>query len=535
MVRPLKVEISAPPGQVAETKVTVRNMLTTPQDAVVQTALLGQTPEGVWTTVTPGSPQDTPQMRSCLPWMTVSASTLKLGPLGDQTFSLHLTVPPAARGSYGAGLLVRAASPMPGKGGFQIVIQFLIPILVSVQGPPALERVDVVDAQLLDSSPDGKVPGAHVTVALRNTGQTVVRLGGDVHVFYQQGDKWMPFAVVPVDDRSMLPGIQMVFVTDLKRLLPGGTYRLESTVTGNGRRMAATTGTVTLKGNPGATLAAADVPLDFAAETVVQAPPGGTSSSALIVKNPSPEEVQVTVTVEHHPDARASGGAVTVAGADDASSWLEVTPATFTLRAGAERTLRVLAQVPETPEPPANSYALVQLAEQHTDGQNASQSRGLLVVRNPLIQETAAAQAGGVLLAQADVNKYSVTAQLANTGNVDWKPAGQVRVFSAASLGMDVLATALETEAKAVLPACSCVLSGLLDFSAVKAGDYVLHVSMDYGTHELTRELPLRVETDEKGNRTVSVINPVAPAAGQARPEETASGTRAETAQSNQG
>jgi hypothetical protein len=333
-----------------------------------------------------------------------------------------------------------------------------------------------------------------------------------MRISLQQGDRWTPVAEVPVPNRNLLPGIEVEFVTDLQRRLPGGTYRLEGNVTGGGRRLAALEQTVTLAGGPATAPVAVDVPLKFAPQTVVKVSPGGTSSATVTIGNPSAESLEVTVALARPGVLSGANLPASTAGPQDASGWLEVTPATFTLRAFAQQNLRVLATVPAAQAPVANSYAVLRVAARHTDGESASESQGLLIVRDPRLAAKAAAEAVSLELNHQEGNKYSVTARFVNTGNVEWAPTCQARV--APAVGPDVASTPLETESKVVLPTATCIFSGVLDFSSVKAGAYVLHATLTYAQQDLARELPLQVEIDANGNRTVSVIgSEAAPAA----------------------
>jgi thioesterase domain-containing protein len=531
-VDPMRVDLFAPPGTVAEAAVAVRNALTVPQNAEVEPVMLGQSREGVFQALAPDSTEDTSPLRSCLPWLKVDSPLLKLGPLGFGRVALRLQVPRGARGSYSAGLLVRSQTASAGPGGLGIVIQFLIPVIVNVQGPVAQERVELVSATLRESEPEargpqgqtpgGQTPTTEFVLTLRNSGETFVRLGGAVRVLLQQGERWVPVAEIPAPDRGLLPGIEAEYVSDLKRRLPGGTYRLEGYVTGGGRRVAVVAQTVELQGESATAPLAVDVPLDFAAQTVLEVSPGGTRSASVTMRNPSTDSVEVTTSLHRPVALRGANLPASTEGPTDASGWLEVTPAAFTLRAGGQMNLRITATVPETQAPVANSYAVLRLTAQHEGGQSASESQGLLIIHDPHLESKSAAEAISLALNHQEGNMYAVTARFVNTGNVQWKPT--CRAWVAPAVGAEVAAAALETESTTVLPTGACVCSGVLDFSSVKAGAYLLQALMTYDKQEMGRELPLKVEVDEKGNRVVSVISSEAVSTETIAPKETTNG-----------
>lgn len=68
------------------------------------------------------------------------------------------------------------------------------------------------------------------------------------------------------------------------------------------------------------------------------------------------------------------------------------------------------------------------------------------------------------------------------------------------------MSAGLETTTPLLLPLGTGTYSGVLDFSEMEAGDYVLVARLSYSGQESTQQLPIRVSVAEDGRRSVSVV-----------------------------
>ena len=184
--------------------------------------------------------------------------------------------------------------------------------------------------------------------------------------------------------------------------------------------------------------------------------------------------------------------------------WTEVNPQTFTIRGGGQRNIRITVKFPHMENAQPNYYADLHLQATYPDGQSAGAMKAMIWVQNAKAESEPQAQAMSLNLAQQEEDKYSVTAQFGNVGNVHFTPAATATV--ATGIGSIVVRAELETTARIVLPLGTPQFSGVLDFSKVEPGDYLLTAAMQYGAEQqATKALPIKV-TVENGRKIVTIV-----------------------------
>ena len=186
--------------------------------------------------------------------------------------------------------------------------------------------------------------------------------------------------------------------------------------------------------------------------------------------------------------------------------WTEVNPQAFTIRGGGQRNIRITVKFPHIENAQPNYYADLHLQATYPDGQSAGATKAMIWVQNPKAESEPQAQAMSLNLAQQEEDKYSVTAQFGNVGNVHFTPTATATVATA--IGSVVARAELETTARIVLPLGTPQFSGVLDFSKVEPGDYLLTAAMQYGEEQqATKALPIKVTVEEE-RKIVTVIEP---------------------------
>lgn len=504
MVKPMRVEVQARAGASATVDIEVRNSLAAQQTVLAERINLWQDPNGSWAPMTEEEAQEQPDLRSCLEWLSLDSESLDLRQYGSRAFQMTIDVPRSARGTYSAALLVRSEEPER-QGGVAVVIQFLIPITVEVEGSSARERVTFNDVELAQSdAEEGAREPAQLVARLSNDGETLVRVGGELRLLADQGGTVRPVATVPLRTRSLLPGVEVALDGSVGRRLPSGTYRLEGRLTGNGRRLGTVTREVEFEGDPEATLLA-DLPLEIDELATLELVPGSTRSGSVTVKNPSTETSQVEARVFQHPATRGVGNDEMDGSELDASDWITAMPDSFPLRGDTERAVRLLVRAPELENPLPNYYALLKLESSYADGQDAGGGESLLWLRNEAVESRLEAEDLSLQLTDDEPGTYAVTARFVNSGTIHWK--GSCRAELRVSATETALETGLETTTPLLLPLGTGTWSGVLDFSEVEAGDYVLVVALSYSGEEETQELPVTVTVGEDGTRIVEVAD----------------------------
>ncbi|MGM0493950.1 MAG: hypothetical protein ACQER1_13490, partial [Armatimonadota bacterium] len=318
-----------------------------------------------------------------------------------------------------------------------------------------------------------------------------------------QGNGWRPVATVPLRTRSMLPGVELALEGSVGRRLPSGTYKVEGRLHANGRRLGTVTREVEFEGDPEATLLA-DMPLEVDELAALELVPGSTRSGSVTVKNPSTETSQVEARVLQHPATRGVGNEELDGSELDASEWITVMPDSFPLRGDTERALRLLVRAPKLEKPLPNYYALLRLESSYEDGQDAGGGESLLWLRNEAVESRLEAEGLSLQLTDDEPGKYAVTARFVNSGTIHWsgRCSAEVRVSATEA----ALSANLETTTPVLLPLGTGTWSGVLDFSDVEAGEYVLNVALSYSGEEEAQQLQIEVTVGEDGTRVVEVV-----------------------------
>lgn len=509
MVKPMKMEFQLRPGETIEKVLELRNTGADKTRTIdLKLMELTQSKTGAWCLIEPGSDVDTSNLSSCLKWIELSANSVEVKPLEMAPVKVKLTVPRRTHGFYAAALIAQTRPPKPKTGRIGVVIRFLIPVLVGIQGRPPRQKIELTNAdmQFLEQS-EKRATTSLVSINIVNKGETYSRLKGNINVMRRAGEHWQRVASAEFGDIGIIPGVTLNLTKDLQRRLPSGKYKLQATLAVDGRRMRPLVKEIDFVGDPTVTEAAADTPLILEPSTLsIRAIPGSVRTTVIKVQNPSEEVVNISAGVEV-PKSLQGVSLDKLKGEDlTCAEWVEVVPQNFTLRPGGRRIIRVMARLPKNLEMHANYYAALGLRAVYADGQSAGETRSLVCVQNAKMEARPVAQAVKVSLAAEEGSKYIVRARFANVGNIHFTPRCKATVEKAD--GTPVLETALSGQTEVMLPLGTGDFSGILDFSRVEAGVYRLTALIDYGREAkpVSKILPVRVSVEE-GQKVVTAIS----------------------------
>jgi hypothetical protein len=510
MVKPMKMELTARPGQTVESVLELRNAGGDEAKTLeLKLVELSQGPEGGWQIIEAGTPNETPSDFSCLKWIKLSAETVNVDPMKMAPVTVTVKTPAGARGFYLAGLIAQIKAK-PAEKGVTVVIRFMIPILVEIEGRPERQKIDLNDVGMTfrKESPDSP-PTALASLGVENSGKTYSRIKGSVKVMFSSNGRWKPVSTVEIRELGILPGSKLNLAADLQRRLPSGKYKLSGTLYVDGRRGKPLEKEIDFEGDPTVTRLAVDTPLTIdPLETLIAGAPGSSRTATIKVENASDDEV--TVEAACLTPALLRGVAMGDLKGDDLScaSWVEVIPAKFTLRAGAKQNIRVVAKMPKDDNPQANYYGTISLKATYPDGQNAGQGDATVCVGNKGVEAKPAAQVAKMTLAAAESGKYVLQARFANSGNVHFKPKCKAVVVT--GQGQTVTETELAGEEGIMLPLESREFSGIVDFGKIEPGAYALKAVLEFAPGQgAAEQLPIRV-TVEDGQKVVTIITPEA-------------------------
>ncbi|MFW6155454.1 MAG: hypothetical protein ACOC95_09575 [Planctomycetota bacterium] len=505
MVKPMRMEFAIRPGQTAETVLELRNTGTDRRRVLdLRLSEITQSPEGAWRVV--DETDDTDTVVSCRDWLNLSTQSVTVDPAESAPVDVQVTAPRDAWGVYFAAIIAEARPPAD-TGGIRVVVRFLIPVIVDIQGRPVRQQVgiDDVDMSFREAIADRRATTL-ATLEVANEGRTYSRIRGDVRVEIRRGQRWRPVARSEFRERGIIPGVTLSLEEDLQRRLPSGQYRLRGQLYVDGRRLRPLEKEIDFEGDPDVDTLAIDTALMLEPPRLeLDAAPGATRTALLRVENPGEDALEIRARAAM-PDTLRGVAMGELRGDElSAAEWVQIRPAEFTL--GGERTqnVRVIGRIPREGIDHARYYADLLLDAQYPDGQSAGVTRSRVVVSNARIEAKPAASAGRPALSEGDEpGQYFVRTEFSNTGNVEIDPRAEAELLGAG--GRSVAAAALSGAEGEILPLGARRFAGTLDFSEVEPGGYVLRVRLlDGNTPLVTGRAPLRVE-QEQGRAVVTVV-----------------------------
>lgn len=512
MVKPVRLEIAPRLGRTVDMQVSVRNTTNSAHTVLVSAGELAQSEEAGWVPLEAVKDKvDATRLRSCLAWMSFSPATLEVPPLENRPVTVRVKVPFGVHGTFSACLNIRTKAPEPEPGKIAIVVQFVIPLIVNVQGPPARENIGLMDVGLQYTegshelgATERKQASTEVYLQVNNEGETYARLGGKVGLMYETRGRWRLLANIPVRECSSIPGFAIKIAGDVKRRLPSGRYKILASLLINGRMKGRLEKEVDFEGDPSLTTIAADVTLDISPEEIaINGVPGRRQMTALSVRNVSDETVEVACAVVM--PAKLRGVAMGSLTGEDFScaQWVQMSPPSVTLRANQRRSFKIDVAIPREQVTQPNYYATLIVRARYPDGQSAGETEKMIWVQNRNVPSEAKAEPIRAAIASQEEDKYAVTAQFGNVGNIDFTPKASATLATA--VGAVVTRLELETDAGRVLPLGTPNFSGVIDMAKVEAGPYLLTCTMEYADKTVSLTLALLVE-DVEGRKVVTVL-----------------------------
>ncbi|MGB3086841.1 MAG: hypothetical protein WBC53_03800 [Phycisphaerae bacterium] len=511
MVKPMKMEFAPRAGQTVEKILELRNTGADEARTLdLRLVELTQTKEGSWQIIEPGSEIDASKLAiiqesSCLKWVKLSAESVNIEPLEMAPVTVTVRVPPRARGFYCAGLIARTRPPR-GARGIAIVIQFLVPLVVEIQGRPVRQKIELADLGMEFREKSEQKPATTlVSMDIANQGRTYSRLKAGVKVMRFWEDHWRSVTAAPIKEVGILPGVNLNLETDIERCLPSGKYKLIGTLYVDGRRIRPLEKEIEFVGDPTVTRVAVDTALVLEPpELSISGAPGSTRTSVIKVENASDDAVNIEAASGVPPVLRGVAFGDLKGEELTCAPWIEVSPAKFTLRAGGRQNIRVIAQMPEADTMHANYYGLLTLRATYPGGQGAGETTTLVCVENKKVEAEPAAQGMALTLAAEEPSKYIVQAKFANTGNVHFTPKCRASLLT--GIGAAVAETVLSGEEGLMLPLETRDFSGVLDFTNVEAGTYLLKAVLDYAEGQAAvKQIPIRISLEED-NKVVTIV-----------------------------
>ena len=522
MVKPMTIELYPRAGQTVERRLELRNT-TADHDITlsVKAMLLSQGEEGAWQVFPPEEAGDFPEAdpTSCMPWLRLSEDTVRVPALTVETVHVRFAVPRGAQGFYGAALIVQSVpnpdrEPVRGVATVDLVIRFLIPVLVQVQGPFARKRVELLDTdmQLVEAPasnfsdrPKKARTSTKALLTVGNSGQTLARVGGRMTIFRQSGDHWARVTEAKFRERRMIAGARFAMGQDIYRALPSGKYRLDAVLTIDGRAQLPVRKEIDFAGDPDVSTVAADVPFTVEPSLIeVRGLPGAVRNAVITLRNPAEEAIEITCAVGQ-PKTLQSVALGDIKGDDfSGHGWITVKPEQFSLRGGTERKIRVNVAYPREGTEKPCYYAALDITAAYPDGQNAGTAEALVTALNQKQEPTPVLQGTAMSLAREEGDRYALVASFGNIGDIHVDPSCAGRLTDPTTI-KTVKRFELSRESGPLLPLSTARFNGLVDFAGVDPGTYIIEAVAEFAGQTEVQTLPIRV-ADKAGHKLVEVI-----------------------------
>lgn len=264
VVQPMKLVVPVPPGRRVPVEVQLENTTRdTIQSVDMRLADITQDANGVWQAIEPDAQVTSgpngaeivnvgtdvapnlvdiskSRQRSCQSWLRLMQTKVEIRPLNRVPVQLFIDVPPGTRGYYCAVLLAQALlGPQEIQGVMSnVVLEFVVPIIVEVQGRPERQNVQLTNVGLEFRPQDERAEAATlVTLSVKNDGGTYSVLRGYARIWGKLGGHWRKIGDREFSgDNSIVPGAAFRMKADVGCALGAGEYKVEGYLYVDGAR-----------------------------------------------------------------------------------------------------------------------------------------------------------------------------------------------------------------------------------------------------------------------------------------------------------
>ncbi len=526
MVQPMRMDISKRPGTNFQRKLIMENR-NPDQDYYVELKIedLIQTEDGGWDTVDnndlkdPTNQIDLSNHKSCKKWLKLgtTSSIVRVPRYARQPVELDIRIPPGVRGFYCAAI-VASLLPRPDQIGVPVTYDFVVPVMVTLEGRPLRHDIKMVSAGLefVQAGPNSSA-STGVTIGIENTGETYGRIVGVAKVMQVIGKRKVPVINETVfDEIGIIPTSKLKIQKDLRKTLPSGRYQVRAAMFVDGMRIRDIEQDVSFTGD-GIGAARADAIVQMEPYVAVDAQPGRTKREYMTVTNNSTEDILIKAiaVVPKSMQGKALGG---IPGDYlSCAPWIEIKPNELSLRSMRKRKISIAVRMPDEANRPQMQidpgayYADLQLYAFYPDATSAGVFTSKICVRDSRVEPVYELFHDKWRVEDLGGSKRKVTVDIYNRSFVHMQPRVTASIFTPAPDNDLILHFALKgaqsglgNQAVIMLPFEKRSFSGEVDCASIAPGMYRLEASLEYMPGQMLNPRPRKalevyVQNNQKG------------------------------------
>jgi hypothetical protein len=509
-VSPMFVEATVPAGRTAVITLQIFNSSGLDEQAIeIVPVELGQARNGSWLAFEDDTVLDPGRLSSARAWISLETGTVTVPANRLTEVEVRAAVPRFAAGTYLAALLVRTAEIGEAAAPLRLQFEFLVPIVLTVEGRPARQNVQLSSISLENvTDQQGRIQSTTGVVGVVNAGRSFSRLTGTVQIDREVGENWRRITRYELPERAIIPGFELALEQDIDRRLPPGRYRLRADLFVDGRRIAPLQREFDFEGDPSIDQIAYDTELRLDPPTLnLEALPGGARTNIVAITNPGERSVEVSISAVTPSALRGVAMGGLRGDALSAAAGTQIEPERFTIGPRQRRNVRILSRMPEDGHDIAHYYADIVLNGTYPDGQSAGQTLTALRLRRQDVEERLVAGFERIaLVADATGEGHVVTARLGNFGNTHIEPEISAVLISAEGRRHGFVV--MDGGGGSLLPMALRDYGAELDLAGVPDGDYLLRLDVRDTSGEIagTEQRRVRIGGDAEA-REIALIS----------------------------
>lgn len=506
-VRPTTHDIQAHRGETIELFIDIINH--TPgkdQSLEVYSVALDQGTDGVLTIIDPlnTNQEINPRFSNCKDWIILNQKSLKMAPLETVKLPVKIKIPQTASGTYLTGIIIHS---QPGTNkGLGIALRFLVRFTISISGTPSRSAIEIINTAI-ETRSGASTPADFATIHLNNTGNTPVTIEGTCSLLQLSGDRWKRMMTVPVKSTRSYPGTTFWVGTKLPRRIPTGQYKLDYSLTADGRRLPFPHNTLDFLGDPKIGKLVADAEIQVTPNfQIINGGPKARRTVKTIVKNDGDQSLDIFISVNQMPSL--FGVSIGDRLGDDIScqDWIQIRTKKIKLRPHSSKPIVYSIVFPDSSLSEATYYAQLVVDARYEDGQQAGTIKTVQAANvnnnttNPDLRLTS------ISLKETKNNLVSVVVKTANIGNCHVYPQGEVSIKNLSGTKM-FIKKKLNGPDNWVIPFGTPEFFSDIEMDKLSPGSYqvICKLTYDGGQNSLTKSFSIY---EKDGNSHIRFSEP---------------------------